>query len=299
MDQLKALKYFVEVVNTGSFTKAAKAFGVPPSSLSRRVADLEEALGATLLKRTTRTVSVTEIGRMYFEQISSILMDLAASNEAVSSYQSTPMGQLKISAMTGFGETILMPLMDEFSELYPEVVLDITLSDTVSTLSRDDVDIAIRGGYAPNERVIAIELMNNNFIPAASPQYLEKHGTPTHPLELKTHKGLYYRTPVGPTPWICTLDGQRHDVSAPAAAISNAGKWLVNKALKHQGILMVPRWVLKPYLDEGSLVELNIRPQVSITENPNFGVFLLYQKQRYLVPKIKAAVDFLVARVKA
>jgi DNA-binding transcriptional LysR family regulator len=168
----------------------------------------------------------------------------------------------------------------------------------VSTLSRDDVDLAIRGGYAPNERVVAIELMNNDFIPAASPKYLARMGHPKHPLELREHKGLYYRAPTGPTPWICTLEGQRHDVSAPAVAISNEGKWLVKKAIMGQGILMVPRWVLKPYLDDGSLEELSITPEVNITEDPHFSVYLLYQKQRYLVPKIKAAVDFLVARLK-
>ncbi len=299
MDQLRALKYFVEVVKAGSFTKAAKQFSVPPSSLSRRVADLEESLGATLLKRTTREVKLTEVGQSYYEQVRSILLDLDECNEAVSNYQSKPMGQLKISAMTGFGETILLPLMDEFNELYPDVVLDITLSDAVSTLSRDDVDLAIRGGYAPNERVVAIELLNNNFIPVASPAYLASEGMPKHPLELRDHKGLYYRTPVGPTPWICTLDGQRKNVSAPAVAVSNEGKWLVRKAIKGQGILMVPRWVLRPYLEDGSLIELDIEPPLNITDNPDFAVYLLYQKQRYSVPKIKAAVDFLVDRVKA
>jgi DNA-binding transcriptional LysR family regulator len=298
VDQFKALKYFVKVVEFGNFTKAARFFDVPASSLSRRVADLENSLGATLLKRSTRVVKLTEIGQEYYQQVCDVLAQLEQSNEAVRSYQTQPMGKLSISAMTGFGERILLPLLDEFSELYPEVVLDVHLSDELSAIGRDDVDIAIRGGYAPNERVVAIKLMENQFIPAASKDYLEQFGTPAHPLELRDHKGLYYRAPNGPTPWICEINGQWQDVSPPVVATSNGGVWIIEKAIKGQGIVMLPRWVLKNYLERGDLIELKIDPVVSTTQNPDFGIFILYQKQRYHVPKIKAAVDFIVARVK-
>ena len=298
MDQLRAIKYFIKVVETGSFTKAAGFFSVPPSSLSRRVADLEKSLGATLLKRSTRVVKLTEIGAEYYKQVCEVIEQLEFSNETVRSYQSQPMGKLNISAMVGFGEKILLPLLDEFNELYPKIVLDVHLSDELSTIGRDDVDVAIRGGYAPNERVVAIRLMENKFVPAASPSYLKSMGYPTHALELKEHKGLYYRTPVGPTPWLCEIDGQWQDVSAPVVAISNGGEWLLEKAVKGQGIVMLPRWVLKAFIASGELVELNIEPRVTTTQNPNFAIYLLYQKQRYHVPKVKAAVDFLVARIK-
>ncbi|MFP3353626.1 LysR family transcriptional regulator, partial [Pseudoalteromonas sp. SIMBA_153] len=143
----------------GSFTKAANAFKVPPSSLSRRVSDLEKSLGATLLKRSTRIVKLTEVGQVYYDDMQQVLDQLEQSKVTVRSYQTTPMGRLRISSMVGFGEKILLPLLDEFGELYPEIVLDVSLSDELSALGRDDVDIAIRGGYAPNERVLAIRLM--------------------------------------------------------------------------------------------------------------------------------------------
>jgi DNA-binding transcriptional LysR family regulator len=298
MDQLRALRYFVKVAECGNFTKAAGFFNVPPSSLSRRVADLETSLGATLLKRSTRVVKLTEIGSEYYKQVSDVLRQLERSNEAVRSYQATPMGRLSISAMAGFGERILLPLLDEFSELYPEVVLDIHLSDELSSLGRDNVDIAIRGGYAPNERVVAIKLMDNQFIPAASPEYLKRFGTPKHPLDLREHKGLFYRAPAGIMPWICEVEGQWQDVSPSVVATSNGGVWLLNKAAKGEGIVMLPRWSLKEFLDRGELIELQLDFTLSITQNPDFGIFILYQKQRYRVPKIKVAVDFLVARVK-
>ena len=298
MDQLRAIRYFSKVAETGSFTKAASSFAVPPSSLSRRVADLEKSLGATLLKRSTRVVKLTEVGQIYYNEIQDILHQLEQSNETVRSYQAKPMGQLRISSMVGFGERILIPLLEEFSTLYPEIVLDVSLSDELSTLGRDDVDIAIRGGYAPNERVLAIRLMDNEFIPVAAPCYLAEIGTPRNALDLCNHRGLYYRTPTGPSPWLCKLDGQWHDVSPPVVvAVSNNGRWLAEMAIKGRGIMMAPRWALTTYIERGELEELFFDPVLRVTQNTDMAVYLLYQKQRYLVPKVKAAVDFLVARV--
>lgn len=298
MDQLRAIRYFCKVVETGSFTNAATTFNVPPSSLSRRVADLERSLGATLLKRSTRVVRLTEIGRTYYNQVNDILRQLELSNDTVRSYQTVPTGQLRISAMVEFGEPILFPLLEEFSQRYPQIILDVRLSDELSALSRDEVDIAIRGGYAPNERVIAIKLMENQFIAVATKTYLERYGTPNTPLDLCHHKGLYYRTPNGPLRWISEINGQWQDVSAPQVAVSNNGKWLLGKVLAGQGMMMAPKWLLKEYLVSGDLQELSLSPEINITSSSDFGIYLLYQKQRYLVPKVKAAVDFLVARIK-
>ncbi|WP_435235783.1 LysR family transcriptional regulator [Psychromonas sp. PT13] len=299
MDQLRALKYFVKVVEHGSFSKAAVLFSVPPSSLSRRIADLESDLGATLLKRTTRSVNLTEIGEIYYQQVKEVLSLLAHSDETVKTYQATPMGVLNINATVGFGEQILLPLLDKFNLLYPQITLNVSLSDDLSTLSRDNVDLAIRGGYAPDERVIAIKLMDQNFILAAAPSYLKDYGTPHHAMELKQHKGLYFKTPNGLIPWVAEIEGQHQDVSAEQALISNNAKWLINKALAGLGILMMPRWALTSYLKSGELEELTITPNIEITQQKNLGIFLLYQKQRHQVPKIKAAVDFLTSEIKA
>ncbi|MBU2864123.1 LysR family transcriptional regulator [Reinekea forsetii] len=299
MDQLRALKYFVAVAQTGSFTQAAARFNVPPSSLSRRVADLEASLGATLLKRTTRVVKLTEVGRNYYLQVDAIIRALEQSDESVRSYHSEPMGRLKISSMVGFGEQVLIPLLDQFSVQYPKVILDLTLSDQLSAFDRDDVDIAIRGGYAPNERVVAVKLMQNDFYPVAAQAYLDSAGTPKHPFDLKTHRGLFFQSPTGPTPWLCFVENQWHDVSGTPVLISNSGHWLVDRAVKGEGILMLPKWVTQPYLESGALQEIHFDTPVNITQQPDFGVFLLYQKQRYLVPKIKAAVDFIVSNLKA
>lgn len=298
VDQLRAVRYFAKVVELGSFTRAAVEFSVPPSSLSRRIADLESALGANLLKRSTRSVQVTEIGQIYYAQITDILARLQQSDETVRNYQAIPMGRLQISSTVGFGERLLLPLMDEFRALYPKIILDISLSDAITNLDRDDVDIAIRGGYAPNERVQAIRLMANQFIPVAAPDYLKENGTPRNVFALREHRGLYFRTPAGPTPWLCEIEGQWHDVSATTVAVSNNGGWLATLAVRGEGIMMAPRWSLGAYLERGELLELRLDHTLQVTQNPDLAVYLLYQKQRYLVPKIKVAVDFLVARLK-
>lgn len=296
MDELKALRYFSKVVETGSFTKAASVFDVPPSSLSRRVANLEASLGATLLKRSTRVVQVTEIGLLYYEQVQGILLQIEQSNETVRSYHAKPMGRLRISSMVSFGEGILLPLMEEFKQKYPDIVLDISLSDELTALGRDDVDIAIRGGYPPNERIQALRLMDNEFVPAAAPHYLKVHGSPQSAFDLRQHKGLFFRTPAGPSPWLCESDGEWHDVSGETIAISNNAPWLGRQALAAKGIILAPAWSLAGYLDSGELVKLDLSPAPMVSQNPNLAIYLLYQKQRYLVPKVKVAVDFLVAR---
>lgn len=250
-----------------------------------------------MLKRSTRVVKLTEIGQTYYNQIRDILNQLEHSDEVVRHYQAKPMGHLRISAMVGFGEPILLPLLDEFSQLYPEIILDVSLSDELSKLSRDDVDIAIRGGYAPNERVLAIKLMSNHFIPVAAPSYLANMGRPTSVLQLPQHKGLYYRTPNGPTAWLCKLDGQWQDVSAPQVGVSNSNKWLAKKALGGEGIMMAPWWVLTPYIESGELQELSFETPLRISQNDDLAIYLLYQKHRYQVPKVKAAVDFLVDKI--
>jgi DNA-binding transcriptional LysR family regulator len=298
MDQLRALRYFSKVVETGSFTRAAEAFSVPPSSLSRRIADLENSLGATLLKRTTRSVQLTEVGQLYYQQVQDVLYQLEQSDEAVRSYQAKPMGQLRISAMVGFGERLLLPLLDELKQLYPDIILDLSLTDTVTNLGRDEVDIAIRGGYAPNERVQAIRLMDNEFIPVASKAYLDEMGIPQSAKELIKHRGLFYRTPVGPSPWLCETDGEWHNVSGISVAVSNHGKWLAELALAGRGIMMAPRWSLQEYLESGTMQELFFDTPLRVTQNSDMAIYLLYQKQRYGVPKVKTAVDFLVARLR-
>lgn len=141
--------------------------------------------------------------------------------------------------------------------------------------------------------------MDNEFIPVASRDYLNNKGTPQSVFELRQHQGLFYRTPNGPSPWLCEIEGAWHDVSGIPMAVSNNGTWLGGQAVAGLGIMMAPRWSLVDYLESGKVVELFFDPVLRVSQNADLAIYLLYQKQRYLVPKVKVAVDFLVARLKS
>jgi DNA-binding transcriptional LysR family regulator len=299
MDELKALRYFLKVAETGNFTLAANTFKVPPSSLSRRISDLEAHIGASLLHRTTRVVKLTEVGHQYYQQIKDILAQLEDANESARSHNTEPKGLLRISSLVSFGESTLLPLLEEFNLRYPKIVLDVTLSDQLAAFNRDEADIALRGGYAPNERIMAIKLFSNRFYPFAAPGYLKQNGVPVKAEQLTQHKGLFFKTPAGVQPWLIHQGEHWKNVSAEHTVISNNGQWLLKQAEDGRGILMAPRWFTQNSVQQGALVELTISPDVYIaaTEEPG-NIYLLYQKQRYQQAKIKAAVDFLVARIR-
>jgi len=170
MDKLRALQYLLKVADTLSFSKAARSFGVPASSISRRITDLEADLGVELLHRTTRTVRLTEIGALYVEQVRAGIAQLDDAQELVGQRGSTPSGTLRISAMPGYGALLLMPALQDFGERYPDIVLDVHLSDALVELGRDQIDIAIRGGRQPQDRVVARKLDPNRFILACNLQ---------------------------------------------------------------------------------------------------------------------------------
>jgi DNA-binding transcriptional LysR family regulator len=297
MDKLRALNYLVKVADGLSFSAAARAFGVPASSISRRIADLEAELGVELLHRTTRTVRLTEVGRLYVEQVRAGLAQLSDAEELVGQRSHTPSGTLRISAMPSYGAVLLMPALREFSERYPEIVLDVHLSDALVELGRDQVDIAIRGGRQPQDRVVARRLDPNRFVLAASPQYLAERGTPRTLDDLAAHRGLMYRGPNAVIKWQgLDADGWR-EIAIPPAFISNDGAALIAMAQRHQGLVLLSEWGLKGSFASGALVPVTLDQPVSVNRGGEAGIYLLYLQTRYRIPKVKVAVEFLVERL--
>ena len=171
MDKFKAMRYLCQIVQTGSFSGAARLAGVPVSSLSRSIQALESELGAQLLKRSTRHVATTEIGRIYVDQCQDILIAVDRAEGQVGSYQSSPSGVLRISALPLYAEVSLMPILETLQEAYPDIVIDLDLSNQVADLDRDGIDIAIRGGGIPDGRIIAQYIDDNTHFLCASPAY--------------------------------------------------------------------------------------------------------------------------------
>jgi DNA-binding transcriptional LysR family regulator len=297
MDKLRALQYLVKVADTLSFSRAAKAFGVPASSISRRISDLEAELGVELLHRTTRTVRLTEIGAAYLDQVRAGMAQLEDAEELVAQRSSTPSGTLRISTMPGYGQLLLMPALQEFSERYPDIVLDVHLSDALVELGRDQIDIAIRGGRQPQDRVVARKLDPNRFVLAASPNYLAQMGIPRTLDDLLGHRALMYRGPNAVIKWQGLDDDGWREIPVSPAFISNDGSSLIAMACKHRGLVLLSEWGLRSYLRSGELVQVTLDQPVSVGRGGESGIYLLYLQPRYRIPKVRVAVEFLVERL--
>lgn len=296
MDKLRALQYLIKVADTLSFSRAAKTLGVPASSISRRIADLEAELGVELLHRTTRTVRLTEIGALYLEQVRAGLTQLTDAEELVVLGGGTPSGTLRISAMLGYG-SVLLPVLAAFSERYPDILLDVHLSDTIVDLGRDQIDIAIRGGRKPQDRVVARKLDSNRFILAASPQYLARMGTPRTLEDLVQHRALLYRGPNALIKWQGLDADGWHELPVTPAFVSNDGASLVAMACQHRGIVLLPEWALQDWLRRGELLQVRLEQPVSVGHGDEAGLYLMYLQRRYQTPKVRVAVEFLMAQL--
>ena len=294
MDKLKAMRYFCTIEQTGSFTAAAQQAKVPVSTLSRSIQALEAELGAELLKRSTRHVTMTEIGKIYLAQCQDILSAIERADGQVGSYQSSPSGVLRISALPYYGECQLMPVLELFQQQYPHIVIDLDLSSQVADLNRDGVDIAIRGGSAPEGRVIAQRLADNTHRLYATPEYLAEHGTPRCGEDLKQHHALLYRAPAKVLDWHVQTQGEWQPVVINTALISNSVRVIQQSLLAHKGLAMLPSWSVQRELAAERLVVLEMHDVLSvIAASPEASLYLLYQQPQYVIPKIKVAVDFL------
>jgi len=299
VDKIRALRYFKRVAELHSFTQAAEEFGIPASSISRRIKDLEKMLGIELLQRSTRAVKLTELGAVYYSMIEEGVRVLDDADDLVSQRMDAPSGIIRITAMPTYGELVLSPILEEFTQTYPDIVLDLYYSDDVMTLGKDPFDIAIRGGYAPDERVIAKRLTGHEFKLVATPEFLAALdcATPLSLDTLKSCKTLQYRGPKGLIDWYVMTGDSWEKIDIKPSMICNNGTILSRAALKHQGIVFMPQWGMQPYLDSGKVVEVPTEDIISLNRSRDIGIFLLHLKSRYQIPKIKLCVDFLLSHL--
>lgn len=192
MSTINRLAYFNCVVETGSISQASKVFDVQPSSISRQLAALELDLGVRLLNRSTRNVGLTEAGVKYYEYSQRILSELDAAKRAVNDLQQNPKGKLKVSMTVGFGECVILPLIPQFIAQFPDIDLELELTERVVDLVDENIDIAIRSGQLPDSTLISKRLALNNFLLCASPNYLAQYGKPKTPNDLANFDCIRY-----------------------------------------------------------------------------------------------------------
>lgn len=298
MDKIRALEYFMEVAESGNFSQAAKAFGVPASSISRRIQDLEAALGVTLFHRTTRVVRLTELGVLYLEEIRPAVSALTHADAVVSEQPHAPSGRLVISAPPGYGEAKVVPALKKLRQLYPELVLDVELTDHVTNLADNDVDLAIRATGELPDRVVARKLSNNRFVLMAAPSYLARFGTPETVDDLQRHQTLLYRGPNGILNWQAKTENGWVELQNRPVFITNVGSMLRDEVLQGSGLALIPEWGIADHFETGRLVEVELKDAtISVSRKVHSGIYLLYSQPKYRLKKIQVAVDLLLSEL--
>lgn len=292
MDRFLEMQTFSAVVDAGSFVKAAEGLGLSKAATSRYVGDLEARLGVRLLQRTTRRLSLTEEGHVFYARSKELLAGVMEAEMELTSRSATAKGLLRINAPVTFGNLHLAPLWGVFRGLHPQVALDITLSDRVVDLVEEGYDIAIRIATLPSSTLISKRLASTRIVLCASPTYLAAHGRPQHPADLANHAVIAYSYWASKDEW--HFDGPGGSVNAKTHPCmhTNSGDTCRAAALAHQGIILQPTFLVGGDLAAGTLVEL--MPQY---RSLVMGIYAVYPTRKHVPPKVRALVDFLAAEL--
>ncbi|KZN61765.1 LysR family transcriptional regulator [Pseudoalteromonas luteoviolacea] len=290
MSTINRLTYFNCVVEMQSISLASKYLDVQPSSISRQLAALEEELGVRLLNRTTRSIGLTEAGKKYYEYSQRIVTELQEAKQAVNALQGNPSGTLRLSMTVGFGESVIMPLVPRFTRQYPNINIEIELTERVVDLVDENIDIAIRSGRLSDSNLISKRLAANNFVICASPSYLKTHGVPVTPGDLERFACIKYSYR-GWRNWFLINESPMKLKIKEGLSINsvNGQKQLL---LNDAGIALIPFWAVKKELEVGSLVQL--LPQYTFSPYETLSsTYAIYLKRELLAPKTRVFLDFL------
>ncbi|MFV2032839.1 MAG: LysR substrate-binding domain-containing protein [Gammaproteobacteria bacterium] len=289
MNKFEELEAFVAVVDRHSFSHAADRLGVAKSKLSRRVSELEKRLGVQLMQRTTRTLSLTDTGRHFYQRAVNLLSDLNEAEQIVSEAQYSLSGKIKLAAPLGIGIGQLSKPIAEFMALHPEVEIAVELNDRHVDLVSEGFDLAVRVGHLQDSNLIARKLATVGFAVCASPAYLEKHGEPQHPSELSDHQVMLYSNVQVGRQWFFYEDNKRILPRVRYRLSANNGELLAKVASHGLAITAGPLFYLQEYIDRGELV-----PILKAFPNPESGMYAVYPPGRLVSRRVKMLSDYLM-----
>jgi len=294
MDKLKAFESFVSVATRGSLTAAARAEGVAPAIMGRRLDALEEYLGVKLLVRTTRRISLTHEGSAFLEDCQRLLSDVANAEASVSAGGVKATGHLRVTAPAGFGRRHVAPLVPRFRELHPDVRISLNLSDRVVDMAAEGYDCAVRVGDLPDSSLISVRLADNRRLCVATPQYLKRRGTPLHPGELAQHDCLTLSSDASQTRgWaFCvptTGEGREMVHIKPGGPLDcSDGQVLHTWCLQGWGIAWRSTWEVEAEVAAGQLVAV----LEDFAAPPN-GIYLVFPQRKHLPLRVRLWMDYL------
>ena len=289
MDKFQEMKVFAAVVESGSFTRAADLLDISKAAVSRQVGELEERLGVRLLHRTTRKLSPTTEGDIFYARCRELLDNLAEAEAEIGSRQGEAAGLLKVNVPVSFGLMHLAQLWPALLARHPRLALDITLSDRVADLVEEGYDLAVRIGQLPASSLISRKLASTRLVLCASPGYLERRGTPHSPQELPAHDVISYSLFSSGENW--TFSGKDGAVTIKVAprVRTNSGDTCRAAALQDQGIILQPSFIVGADLAAGRLVEL-----MPAYRSSELGIYAVYPSRKFVSPKVRLTIDFLV-----
>jgi len=294
VESIRGVIGFVRTVAAGSFAGAARELGVSPVAVSKNVQRLERRLGVRLLQRSTRKLSLTEEGRLFYERCIGPLRELEGAQAAVKDKGRSPAGRLHITAVSPFARTYILPLLPAFSRRYPEIELELHLDDAVSDMIAEGYDVGIRAGEMRDATMVAREIAPLHFVVCGAPSYVAKHGVPRKPADLSGHNCVRLqarRMPAGAAHWL--LGPNKVATSVSGNFIANDITTLVTAAVHGQGLVFAPLPFVLPLFRSGALVPL-LPDWISKPAH----LFIHYPNRKHLPVRVRSFVDFMLDRLR-
>lgn len=301
MDSIAGMRLFTGVVDAGSFSAAGRLLGIAPSSVSRRIGELEDRLGVRLFHRTTRKLSLTDAGEVYFERARDIVQAVEEADLAVAETRAEPTGTLRVSVPSSVARRHMTPAAAAFQARYPAVSVAMSVSDRLVDLVGEGFDLAVRIGRLDDSGLIARKIGEARRLVCASPAYLDRAGTPVRPQDIADHACLTFRMRPGHNLWRFIGgdggdggSGERPvEVRAGGPFFSDDGEALVAAACAGLGVILVPEWLVGAEIGDGRLVQILADYDTDPATTP---LHALYPPGPHVAPKIRAFVDFLAGR---
>ncbi len=288
MDTLTAMRLYCAVVENGSLAAASRVLGISPSVVSKQLSRLEDRLGARLLNRTTRRISVTEVGSAYFDRSKRIIADVDEAEAAVSLSHMAPRGLLKITAPTTFAHRHVTPHLPQFIELYPEVSVQVQVNDRIADLVDEGLDLAIRIAHLKDSSLIARRLAPNHRSIVATPDYLKRRGIPECPDDLLEHDLVTWGDGNPINDWHFVVNGREQVIRTRSTVTINNGDSILAAVLAGGGLAMLASFMTGEYVQSGRLL-----PVLDEFVREDVPIYAVYPSTRHLSPKVRAFVDFL------
>ena len=286
MDRFDAMQAFVAVADLEGFAPAARKLGLSPSAVTRLIAALEQRLGARLLQRTTRQVTLTDAGSRYLERARRILADVEEAEQAIEGERTRPGGRLVISAPVGFGRLHVSPVVSAYLKRFPEVAADLRLSDRMINLVEEGVDLAVRIGHLPDSTLVARHVGEMRRIVVASPDYLKAHGEPKRPAEIASHETIQFGAMTAAPEWSFVEDGRAVSVSPSPRFSSNSADAAIQHAEAGGGLTRVLAYQAAASLRAGRL-----KIVLAKFEQPPLPIHIVYPTSRLLSAKVRTFID--------